>query len=424
MTDQGCPVADGAELFFGEGLRDPFPILARLQAEGPVFYVPEIDHYLVTRYADIEQILLDRDTFSASIASSPVRPPSEHVQRTLDEGGFRRVPTLNNADPPRHGPMRKAVLACLSPRRIAALEPAIRDLASGFVEQLGQHTQADFVEVLSFPFPGHVAFELLGFPDGDADQLKEWSRRRVLLTYGDLSPEQQVHAAEGTLRFWRYVEDFVHSRLAQPADDLTTDLLDVHRKTPDAVAVDDVVNIVYSLALAGHETTSSLINNAVRQLLSHREQWDKLCGDPSLIPNTVEEAMRFDGPVLTHRRRAKVDTQIGGVAIPADAKVMLSFPSAHRDGRQFRDAATFDITREDAELHLGFGKGAHFCLGAPLARLEARILLETLSRELPDIDLIPGDDATFLPQMHFRSISRLPVAPRGLASAGPLRAMP
>jgi cytochrome P450 len=198
----------------------------------------------------------------------------------------------------------------------------------------------------------------------------------------------------------------------------------VHRKTPDAVAVDDVVNIVYSLALAGHETTSSLINNAVRQLLSHREQWDKLCGDPSLIPNTVEEAMRFDGPVLTHRRRAKVDTQIGGVAIPADAKIMLSFPSAHRDGRQFRDAATFDITREDAELHLGFGKGAHFCLGAPLARLEARILLETLSRELPDIDLIPGDDATFLPQMHFRSISRLPVAPRGLASAGPLRAMP
>jgi hypothetical protein len=409
-----CPIADGAELFFGEGLADPFPLLAQLREETPVFFVPDIDHYVVTRYHDIVEVLLDRDTFSASVASSPVHPPSEQVQQALAAGGYRRVPTLNNADPPRHGPMRRAVTQCLTRGRVTAMESAIRDLATALVERLAQETRANFVDVVSFAFPAQVAFELLGFPKDDYDRLKEWSRLRVLFTYGNLDTEERVAAAAGTTGFWRYVEDFVADRNASPATDLTSDLLAVHRRDPDVVTVPDVVNIVYSIALAGHETTTSLINNGLRQLLLHREQWDRLCADPSLAPGAVEEAMRFDGPVLTHRRRATRDTSIGGVPIPAEAKIMLSFPSGHRDGAQFAEPDEFDIGRTDAKTHIGFGKGAHLCVGAPLARLETRIMFETLSARLPDIDLVPQSPPTFLPQMHFRSIRSLLVAPHGV----------
>lgn len=414
MTAQACPIQDGASLFFGEGLLDPFPVLERLRAQAPVWYLPDIDHYIVTRYQDVVDILLDRDTFAAAIASSPVLPPSEHIQRALIDGGFRRVPTLNNADPPRHAPMRRAVTQCLTRGRVAAMEPAIRQLAASLVARLGGETCADFVETVSFAFPAQVAFELLGFPDADYEQLKDWGRLRVLLTYGDLDREAQLAAAEGTAGFWRYVERFVATRSKALADDLTSDLLRVHRDDPETVTVPDVVNIVYSIALAGHETTSSLINSAVWQLLSRRERWDRLRAEPSLCANAVEETMRFDGPVLTHRRVAVRDAVVGQTPLPAGAKIMLSFPSAHRDPEQFGDPDEYQLDRPDAKSHIGFGKGAHLCVGAPLARLEARVMLETLTRELPDLDLMPAARPTYLPQMHFRSIRSLMVAPHGL----------
>jgi cytochrome P450 len=416
VKNLACPIADGEALFFGDGLLDPFPALARLRNEGPLWYLPEIDHYIVTRYHDVVEILLDRDTFAAAIASSPVIPPSAHIQQALIDGGFRRVPTLNNADPPRHAPMRRAVTQCLTRQRVAALEPAIRDLATALVRRLGGETSADFVDTVSFAFPAQVAFELLGFPESDYEQLKAWGRLRVLLTYGDLDRDAQIAAAEGTAGFWRYVEDFVAIRNSSLASDLTSDLLRVHREDPEVVTVPDVVNIVYSIALAGHETTSALINSAVWQLLSRRERWDQLCTDPSQSANVVEETMRFDGPVLTHRRVAVRAAVIGGVPVPAGAKIMLSFPSAHRDPDQFTNPDEFLFDRPDAKTHIGFGKGAHLCVGAPMARLEATVMLETLSRDLPELDLMPDERPSYLPQMHFRSIRRLMVAPRGVGA--------
>ena len=335
----------------------------RLREEGPVFYLPGLDHYIVTRFDDIEAILKDRVTWSAANASTPLIPVCREAQEVLN-GGFKRVPTLNNADPPRHAPMRKSVLAVMTPRRLRALEPVLRDYARSLVEGFAGKPVIDFVHEYSFPFPGFAAFSLLGFPDSDTDRLKEWSRTRVLLTYGRLSDEEQVATANDIVAMWRYVEEFVERRTADPLDDLTSDLARLARQQPDQLTTFDIVNIVYSMALAGHETTMNTIGSGILALLRDRKQWQLLIDDPTVIPNAVEEILRFDGPVLNHRRVAKVDTSIGGIDIRAGSRIMMCFAAADHDPTHFGDdAESFRVDRSEAEFHLAFGKGAHLCLG-------------------------------------------------------------
>lgn len=411
MTE--CPVAHGFDLLAPEAIADPYPMLDHWRAETPVFYAPDIDHYVITRYAEVERVLLDRDTWSAANASSPLMPVCPAAQEVLSEG-FARVPTLNNSDPPRHGPMRKSVLTVMTPRRLRSLEPVLRNYATGLVEQLRSHQVVDLVDAFTFPFPGFAAFSLLGFPQGDTDLLKEWSRTRVLLTYGRLAEEDQVATAKDVLAMWRYVESFVASRWADPVDDMTSDLVRLSQEKPDQLTQFDIVNIVYSMALAGHETTANTLANGILALLQDRSQWQRLIDEPALIDNAVEEILRFAGPVLYHRRVAKVDTVVGGVPIPAGSKVMMAFAAADHDPAQFGDdAPDFRIDREDAELHLAFGKGPHLCLGAPLARLEVRIGLELLTTMTPLMDLAPDQTVTYSPNALFRGPTALLVAPTG-----------
>ncbi len=409
-----CPIASGYDPLDPSTVADPHPALRQIREQSAVAYLPDFDHYIVTRYDDVERILLDRESWSASNASSPLVPVCPAAQAVLD-GGYKRVPTLNNADAPRHGLMRKAVLTCMTPRRLLGLEPTLREYALGLVMALREQPVVDFVEALAFPFPGFAAFSLLGFPAEDTDRLKDWSRTRVLLTYGRLSEDDQVKVAGDVVSMWTYVENFVALRAADPVDDLTSDLLRLAAKQPDRLNQFDIVNIVYSMALAGHETTCNTIGNGLRALLSDREQWIALIEDPSLIPNAAEEIMRYDGPVINHRRLAKVDIEIAGVTIPAGSKVMLGFASADRDPALFDEPDRFDVARENAELHLAFGKGAHLCLGAPLARVEIRIVLELLTELTPDMALVPEQDFAYSPNALFRGLRSLMVAPMGLA---------
>ncbi len=277
------------------------------------------------------------------------------------------------------------------------------------------HTVVDLVDSFTFPFPGFAAFSLLGFPSGDTDKLRDWSRRRVLLTYGRLSDEEQVATAHDVVAMWRYCEDFVAARWADPVDDLTSDLVRLSGQKPEQLNQFDIVNIVYSMALAGHETTANTLANGIVALLRNREQWQRLIDEPSLIENTVEEILRFDGPVVYHRRVAKVDTEVGGLPLPAGSKVMMAFASADHDPAQFGDdAGEFRQDRPDAELHLAFGKGPHLCLGAPLARLEGRIALELLTTMTPDVELVPDQVIPYTPNALFRGPQSLLVAPQGL----------
>jgi cytochrome P450 len=410
-----CPVAHDYDPLDPAIVANPYPTFNRLRDEGPVLYMPELDHYIVTRYADIEQVLLDRDTWSASNASSPLSPVCPAAQEVLT-AGYHRVPTLNNSDPPRHGPMRKSVLTVMSPRRLNALEPALRDYAENLVHGFADEPEVDLIDRLAFPFPGYAAFTLLGFPPDDTEMLKDWSSKRVVLTYGRLSEDEQIESAKIIVAFWKYCEDHVAARRAERADDLTSDLLDLADKKPEQLNDFDIVNMVYSMALAGHETTCNTIGNGMRALLTNRDQWLALVRDSSLIPNAVEEILRYDGPVLNHRRIAKVDTSIGGVTLPAGSKVMMCFAAAAHDPAQFVDPEEFLVERENAELHLAFGKGPHFCLGAALGRLEVRIVLDLLTTLTPDLELVPEQTLEYSPNALFRGMRAMLVAPRGLVS--------
>ena len=411
-----CPIAHGYDPLDPSVVADPYPALRQLREEGPLFYLPGLDHYIVTRFDDIEAILKDRVTWSAANASTPLIPVCGEAQEVLN-GGFKRVPTLNNADPPRHAPMRKSVLAVMTPRRLRALEPVLRDYARSLVEGFVGKPVIDFVHEYSFPFPGFAAFSLLGFPDSDTDRLKEWSRTRVLLTYGRLSDEEQVATANDIVAMWRYVEEFVERRTADPLDDLTSDLARLARQQPDQLTTFDIVNIVYSMALAGHETTMNTIGSGILALLRDRKQWQLLIDDPTVIPNAVEEILRFDGPVLNHRRVAKVDTSIGGIEIRAGSRIMMCFAAADHDPTHFGDdAESFRVDRSEAEFHLAFGKGAHLCLGAALGRLETQITLELLTTMTPDMELVSDQELQYSPNALFRGLRSLLVAPHGIAA--------
>jgi cytochrome P450 len=411
-----CPIAHDYDPLDPIVVADPYPALRHLREEGPVFYLPSLDHYIVTRFDDIEAILKDRVTWSAANASSPLIPVCPAAQDVLNSD-FKRVPTLNNADPPRHAPMRKSVLAVMTPRRLRALEPVLRDFATSLVEGFAGKPVIDFVGEYSFPFPGFAAFSLLGFPDSDTDRLKEWSRTRVLLTYGRLSDEQQVATANDIVAMWRYVEDFVEHRTAEPLEDLTSDLVKLAREQPDQLTTFDIVNIVYSMALAGHETTMNTIGSGLLALLRDRHQWQRLIDEPTLIPNAVEEILRFDGPVLNHRRVAKEDTSIGGIDIQAGSRIMMCFAAADHDPSHFGDdAETFRVDRSEAEFHLAFGKGAHLCLGAALGRLETQITLELLTTMTPEMELVSGQELQYSPNALFRGLRSLLVAPHGIAA--------
>jgi cytochrome P450 len=202
--------------------------------------------------------------------------------------------------------------------------------------------------------------------------------------------------------FWRYAETLVASRAEHPRDDFTSDLVLARDGDLPSLNHQEVTSIVYELLFVGHETTTGLIGNTMRRLLAERRAWEEVCGDPSLIPNAIEEVLRLESSVIAWRRRTTQAVEIGGVPVPADANLLLLLGSANRDPAHFEDPDRFDIQRSNAKDHLSFGYGAHHCLGAPLARLTVRVVLEELSARLPSLRLVPGQTLRFQPNTTFR----------------------
>ena len=243
---------------------------------------------------------------------------------------------------------------------------------------------------------------MLGIPDEDVARVKAGAESRLLLMWGRPTEDQQIRLVQGMAAFWRYAEALVASRAKQPRDDFTSDLLLARDSDVAALNHREVTQIVYELLFAGHETTTGLIGNALRRLLTERPSWAEICRDPALIPNAVEEVLRFDSSVIAWRRKTTEAVEIGGVPVPADANLLLLLGSANRDPAVFEDPDHFDIHRSNAKEHLSLGRGAHYCLGAPLARLEARVVLEELSARLPSLRLVPGQTLRFQPNTTFR----------------------
>ncbi len=410
MIAQKCPFSSVDDLLGNDYLSQPFPALQELRETAPVAQLPGTNTYLVSRYDDLVTVFKDRDTFSSAKATDPFFPVCPEA-RDIVASGFPRKPTFTNCDPPRHPKMREAVARCLTPQRWEKSRPAVRESATILVDRLAAKPQADLVADLLYPLPAFAGFALLGFPAADTDRLKEWCVYRVLLTYGKLSPEHQVKAAQELTSFWTYVREHVQRSMQQPGDDLTGDLLALSKTMGDELTTEDVTNMIYSIALAAHETSQNAILNGLLRILSEPAQWQALCEDKSLIPNAVEELLRLETPVMTLRRTVTRDTTLGGVALPAGALVLLMPASGNHDPAHFPDAETMDIRRRNAREHLTFGKQWHFCMGSPLARYEYALVLELLTTRTPRMRLVAGQELKYLPTMQFRVLEKLLVEP-------------
>ena len=359
--------------FSTEYQADPYPTFAAVRKEAPAFYSDEIDMWVVTRYRDASMAMSDTERFSASNSQDPLLPFCPEAGQVLVEG-FGYVPVMTNLDPPDHARIRRHNMTAFSAKRVANLEPIIRQMTTALLDDLLAQDPFDWVGGLAYPLPISVIFELVGFPHADADMVKGWGGDRLTIMFGHPDESEQLEVAQNMAALWQYCSRHVQRRKIDRADDFTSALLDIRDADPDAISEPEITSVVMGLGIAGHETTTNLLANAVRLLLEHPDQWKELCADPSLVPNAVEEALRFDSSVNVWRRRALTAVDLGdGTVIPAGAKVLVLLGSGNRDDAEFGEPDRFDIHRDGARRHLSFGKGIHHCLGAPLARLEARV---------------------------------------------------
>ena len=390
------------DFFGGSFLADPYPHFAELLRARPVFYADDLDYWVISRYDDCRLVLRDYETFSAANALAPLTPVCPQAMETLRSGGFRSVPTLPNLDPPGHTRTRRIANIAFTPRRVAAMEAFVHDRVRACIAGPLANGRADIVATLTRELPLHVIFQILGVAVDDADAVKAGSLTRLLYLFGHSDDAEQVTTAEGMAAFWRYCEDLAEDRRARPRDDFTTDLVHTPDESGQPLTQQEVATILFGLLLAGHETTTNLLGNGLRRLLEAPGVWEALRTDPRLIPGAVEEILRYDSSVIHWRRRTTRPVQLSGTDIPADADVLVCIGAANHDPQHFPDPERFDIRRDNAREHLSFGSGPHHCLGAPLARLEAKVVFEELTTAYPSLRLAPGQSYAVLPIIAFR----------------------
>ncbi|OZM70505.1 cytochrome P450 [Amycolatopsis antarctica] len=359
--------------------QDPHRLVASLRAEAPVRRVvlPRgLRAWLVTGYDDARAMLAD----------PRLSKDSGRIGELFEQHGGRPAGYTDslaehmlNMDPPDHTRLRKLVNKAFTPRAVARLRPRVEEITGRLLDRIAEAGSVDLLGTFAFPLPITVISELLGVPEGDQDAFQKWSNVMV-----SVAPPEQARQASAAMA--DFLTRLVAVKRAEPGEDLLSDL--VHA-TDDGESLSEVelVSMAFLLLVAGHETTVNLIGNGVLALLRDPAQLAALRGDPGLISGAVEEFLRYDGPVnLATLRFTTEPVEVGGTTVPAGEFVMVSLLAANRDAARFDEPEVLDITRP-AGGHVAFGHGIHYCVGAPLARLEAEVAIGTLIRRFPDLRL-------------------------------------
>lgn len=377
---------------------DPYPLYRELREQGPVHHSTDSDIYCVTRYEEVRWALNQPELFSSRAMetvfsrSRDVSFKLRHVMQVMRFVWrmrahllrFRKAGNLITLDPPRHGELRSIVNRGFTPRQIAKWEPWIREIVVEEVaDKLAGAADFDAMRDLAIPLPTRVIMQVLGVEKNLRSDFKRWSDAIISGISGPGRHDPlELGIIDTMSELMLFLAETVRERRASPGEDLISLLVDP--KQGHALGDAEAISFVILLLVAGNETTTNLIGTAVSLLLDHPETLDLVVSEPARISALIEEVLRFDAPVHLMMRRAKEDLEIAGLPIPRDGCVALLIGAANRDDREFSDPDRFDITREP-KPPLAFGQGAHLCLGASLARLEARAVLELLIPELPGL---------------------------------------
>ena len=373
---------------------EPYQIYRTLRDESPLYHDERYDLWVLSRFEDVRAAMRDWRAFS----QEPGVDIDGHGQALIGSGD------ILDMDPPRHDELRALVqrTKTFAPKNIQALEPKIKALVEGFVDAFIDRGEADLVKDFTYPLPLRMGPELIGFPVADLPMLDEWHSASMIRNVGD--PELPPSAVEGARKVQEYVGELVAERRRRPREDLVSEI--VTAELDGERLADEAVGLIFILFVASIDTTSGLISNSLLHLERHPEQRAMLAGDPSLIPNAVEEMLRYDAPVQFNARTATRDIEMYGRRVPEGARVIMLFGSANRDERQFEDPDRLDVTRK-IRRHLGFGEGIHHCIGAPLARLESKVAFETLLTRIPEYEVVgPVERMT---KQNLRGLTSLPV---------------
>ncbi|UJB40220.1 cytochrome P450 family protein [Streptomyces sp. A1-5] len=377
---------------------DPYPYYAKLREQGPV-------HRIRTPYDQDSWLVVGHEAVRAALADPRLGKDwsSANLERVVGEAPL--FTNMLDVDPPHHTRLRKLVAKEFTSRRVEALRPRVQHLTDELLDAMlaAPDGRADLIEALAFPLPMTVICELLGVPSIDRESFRAWSHELVSPT----GPEEVVRA---TQEMSDYLSALIETQRREPVDGLLSALIRTSDEDGDRLSRDELIGTAFLLLVAGHETTVNLIANGVRALLERPAQLAALRADDGLLDNAVEEMLRYDGPVETATWRcASEPVELGGTVIPAGSPVLISLASASRDPQRFAVADDFDITR-DPRGHVAFGHGIHFCLGAPLARLEGRIALRSLVDRCPSLALDTAADApNWRTGLLMRGMDRLPI---------------
>ncbi|MEV6316535.1 cytochrome P450 [Streptomyces sp. NPDC051776] len=392
-----APAADAAAL-----LADPYAEYDRLRKAGPVHRITGTDGrpaWLVTRYEDVRQALAD-----------PRLSLDKKNGVVGNYSGLRLPPALDanlgNMDPPDHTRVRRLVAKAFTPRRIEQLREPVRQVADGLLDAIADEGRADLIASFAAPLPITVICDLLGIPASNRPDFRAWTD--ALIAPDPARPELARAAAGNMLRFYT---ELIAAKRTEPGDDLLSDLVRLRDEGgDDRLSEDELTSLAFIIHFGGYENVVHLIGNAVLALLDHPDVLEELRSNPAKLPAAVEEFARYDAPAsLAVRRFPLEDVEIGGATVPAGETVLLSLASANRDPEQFPDPDRLDPHRVPSG-HLSLGHGIHYCLGAPLARMETEIALSALLGRFPDLCLaVPRDELRWRPSIRAHGLISLPV---------------
>jgi cytochrome P450 PksS len=395
------------DVFSGKFKADPFPLYARLRAESPVVRTLTPDNqpvWLITRYGDGVAVLKD-ERFVKSRANAM---SSEQLAKQPWVPGFlkpmeRNMLDLDGAD---HDRLKALVHKAFTPRFIEHMRERVQTVTDQLISNIEGRATVDLVAEFAFPLPMTIISDILGISQADHAKFRRWTSRIVSIS----SSRDGMLAMPTLWQFISYMRKLIKERRAHPGDDLISALVQAEDGGA-TLSEDELLGMIVILLIAGHETTVNLIANGTLELLRHPDQFALLRDDPSQIRTAVEELMRFTAPVeKATERYPREDLTIGGVTIPKGEMTLVCIASANRDAAQFPNPDALDITRAENK-HLGFGQGVHYCLGAPLARMEAGIAFNTLLRRLPNLRLAAEPDKlVWRPNLVLRGMKALPVS--------------